>query len=87
MHRHLLGLNAHGQQHCHRLYLHLITPPLPPPLPASLPQGVFSIPFNSANKWALTVTDSPGSRNEHIVMMKGAPEIVLTKCSHYYHDK
>ena len=34
-------------------------------------------------QWSLAVTDSPGDPAHHLVMMKGAPEIVLTKCSHH----
>ncbi|WIA28646.1 hypothetical protein OEZ86_011182 [Tetradesmus obliquus] len=47
---------------------------------------VFDIPFNSANKWSLAVTSCPGDANHQLVMMKGAPEIVLTKCSHHLHN-
>ena len=47
---------------------------------------VFDIPFNSANKWSLAVTSCPGDSNHQLVMMKGAPEIVLTKCSHHLHN-
>ena len=35
-------------------------------------------------QWALTVTECPGDAQRHVVMMKGAPEIVLTKCSHFF---
>lgn len=48
---------------------------------------VFDIPFNSANKWALTVSECAGDASQHMVFMKGAPEIILTKCSHHYHNK
>jgi magnesium-transporting ATPase (P-type) len=48
---------------------------------------VFDIPFNSANKWSLAVTSCPGDSNHQLVMMKGAPEIVLTKCSHHLHNR
>ena len=46
----------------------------------------FEIPFNSSNKWMLTVCHeasgpvTDGKRSYH-VMMKGAPEIILKKCS------
>ncbi|MEW5309019.1 MAG: hypothetical protein WDW38_000932 [Sanguina aurantia] len=46
-------------------------------------QALHSIPFNSTNKWALTVTHCPGLPTQHLVMMKGAPEILITKCSSY----
>lgn len=48
---------------------------------------IFDIPFNSANKWSLAVTESPGDKKHQLVFMKGAPEIVLTKCSHHYHNR
>ncbi len=47
---------------------------------------VFSIPFNSANKWSLVVAEgpqAPGAQATHLVLLKGAPEIVVTKCTHY----
>lgn len=44
---------------------------------------VHEIPFNSANKWSLVVTECPGQLQQHLVMMKGAPEIVIKKCSSY----
>ncbi|MEW5308970.1 MAG: hypothetical protein WDW38_000888 [Sanguina aurantia] len=40
-----------------------------------------SIPFNSANKWALTVCHCPGDLSSQLVMMKGAPEIIIDRCS------
>jgi sodium/potassium-transporting ATPase subunit alpha len=46
---------------------------------------VFSIPFNSKNKWALTATRVPGDNDKYVVMIKGAPEYVLKKCGRYYH--
>ncbi|KAI8473316.1 MAG: hypothetical protein J3K34DRAFT_518987 [Monoraphidium minutum] len=48
---------------------------------------VFDIPFNSANKWAVTITQCPGMSGKDVVMMKGAPEIVLTKCTHHLHNR
>ena len=48
---------------------------------------VAEVPFNSTNKWQLVVTkllppDESGNR-EYEVLMKGAPEIILGKCSTY----
>lgn len=53
---------------------------------------VFEIPFNSTNKWQLSIhrqeypgssEDFPGkSKSQRILMLKGAPEIVFEKCSH-----
>lgn len=47
---------------------------------------VFEIPFNSTNKWQLVVVPSPGQlamRASYDVFMKGAPEVIITKCSTY----
>ncbi|KAG7382833.1 ATPase Na K transporting alpha [Phytophthora boehmeriae] len=49
---------------------------------------VFEIPFNSTNKWQLVIVPAPGEltmRNSYDVFMKGAPEVVITKCSTYIH--
>jgi len=53
---------------------------------------VFEIPFNSTNKWQLSIhrqeyvgaiDDMDGkSKLQRILMLKGAPEIVFDKCSH-----
>lgn len=37
-----------------------------------------------ACRWALVVAQDPGSQG-HIGLMKGAPEMVITRCSHYAH--
>ena len=41
---------------------------------------VFEVPFNSSNKYALTINESRED-NGHWVCMKGAPERILEKCS------
>ena len=48
---------------------------------------VFEIPFNSVNKWSLAVVPDPaGPQRSHIVFLKGAPEIVMSRCSDFmYH--
>ena len=51
----------------------------------------FTIPFNSANKWMMAVVEDMEETAEaegkapphHIVLLKGAPEIVLTMCTAY----
>ena len=48
---------------------------------------VFDIPFNSANKWAVTVTQCPGDASKNVIMMKGAPEIVVSKCTRHLHNR
>lgn len=45
---------------------------------------VFEIPFNSTNKWQLVLVPSPGekdSRGSFDVFMKGAPEVIVKRCS------
>lgn len=56
---------------------------------------VFEIPFNSSNKWQLsihtmrqfTIWDSEGvpssQEAKDVIMFKGAPDVILSKCSHY----
>lgn len=50
--------------------------------------AVFTIPFNSKNKWALSMVEIPGDSDNYLLMIKGAPEYVINKCSkYYYHNK
>jgi sodium/potassium-transporting ATPase subunit alpha len=42
---------------------------------------VFEIPFNSENKWHLSVHRMPHSSGDYVVLMKGAPERVWEMCS------
>lgn len=45
---------------------------------------LFEVPFNSVNKWHLVVTRQVGAAaSAYTVMMKGAPEVILGKCTHY----
>ncbi|VDC02481.1 unnamed protein product [Peniophora sp. CBMAI 1063] len=44
---------------------------------------VFEVPFNSSNKWALVIVNKPHHSGSLISYIKGAPERVLAKCSHY----
>ena len=45
---------------------------------------VFEIPFNSVNKWSLAVVPDPGQpAKQHLVFMKGAPEIIMARCTDY----
>ena len=46
---------------------------------------VFSIPFNSKNKWALTMVRVPGDNDNLVVMIKGAPEYVIKKCGSFWY--
>ncbi|KAG6852416.1 hypothetical protein C0991_012198 [Blastosporella zonata] len=47
---------------------------------------VFQIPFNSRNKWMLTLNaDGSGEKSEgNLLFVKGAPDILLPKCTSYY---
>ncbi|KAJ6093578.1 hypothetical protein N7486_008867 [Penicillium sp. IBT 16267x] len=50
-------------------------------------QRVFSIPFNSKNKWMLTVHKTPetyGSHPSYLLLVKGAPDILLQYCTSYW---
>lgn len=42
---------------------------------------VFEIPFNSTNKWQLSIHDTRNSKKKHLLVIKGAPERILLKCS------
>lgn len=39
------------------------------------------IPFNSRNKWMMSVYRNPADSNRALLLMKGAPEIMVSKCS------
>jgi len=44
---------------------------------------VFEIPFNSKNKWQLSIHKNIGDENgKRILLIKGAPERVIAKCSY-----
>jgi magnesium-transporting ATPase (P-type) len=44
---------------------------------------LLEIPFNSANKWQLSVHEGLAPFDGVVMLLKGAPEIVLEKCSTY----
>merc|ERR1711892_16680 len=46
---------------------------------------VTEIPFNSTNKWQLSVHEVEGD-SRHLMVMKGAPERILERCSHIMVD-
>ena len=49
---------------------------------------VYDVPFSSATKFAATVvSDRAGPSDRQIVMFKGAPEVILQKCSAWLHGK
>merc|ERR1712126_365689 len=41
---------------------------------------VVEIPFNSTNKWQLSIHETPEDPR-HLLVMKGAPERILDRCS------
>ncbi|KAJ3134513.1 hypothetical protein HK100_003558 [Physocladia obscura] len=46
-------------------------------------EKIFEIAFNSKNKWMLTITKPRGaSQREAVMMVKGAPDVLIEKCSH-----
>ncbi|RDA86316.1 hypothetical protein CP532_5673 [Ophiocordyceps camponoti-leonardi (nom. inval.)] len=46
---------------------------------------LFQIPFNSSNKWMLTLhDDGAGSSGEYRVFVKGAPDVLLPTCVSYW---
>lgn len=46
----------------------------------SLRKMVHGIPFNSTNKWQLSVHETKTKESDHIIVMKGAPEKILDLC-------
>jgi sodium/potassium-transporting ATPase subunit alpha len=44
---------------------------------------VHEIPFNSKNKWQMSVHTLAGQAGKQIICMKGAPDVLLNKCSRY----
>jgi sodium/potassium-transporting ATPase subunit alpha len=47
---------------------------------------LYEIPFNSRNKWMMTVNQpikEDMSEAEPVMIMKGAPDILMPKCTHY----
>ena len=49
---------------------------------------LFEVPFNSTNKWQLVVVKSKGfpedpNMSEYEVLMKGAPEVILKRCTSF----
>ena len=44
---------------------------------------IHAVPFSSATKFSAVICENDAFPGLHIVMMKGAPEIILTKCVNY----
>lgn len=47
-------------------------------------ERVHQIPFNSKNKWMLTMHRDPKSTKEFILYVKGAPDVLLDRCATYW---
>jgi sodium/potassium-transporting ATPase subunit alpha len=45
---------------------------------------VHQIPFNSKNKWMLTLHRDPSSTKDFLLYVKGAPDVLLDRCSTYW---
>ncbi|KAE8152586.1 hypothetical protein BDV25DRAFT_61789 [Aspergillus avenaceus] len=44
---------------------------------------IHQIPFNSKNKWMLTVHQDPTNTDGYLALVKGAPDVLLSKCTSY----
>ncbi|KAJ5782386.1 hypothetical protein N7457_004160 [Penicillium paradoxum] len=47
-------------------------------------ERVHQVPFNSKNKWMLTLHRDPKSTKEFIIYVKGAPDVLLDRCATYW---
>lgn len=45
---------------------------------------IHQIPFNSKNKWMLTMHNDPTGGQGYLVYVKGAPDVLLPRCSTYW---
>ncbi|KAE8353888.1 hypothetical protein BDV28DRAFT_147659 [Aspergillus coremiiformis] len=49
----------------------------------SLFERIHQIPFNSKNKWMLTIHRDPANTDGYLAFVKGAPDVLLPKCTSY----
>lgn len=47
---------------------------------------VIEIPFNSTNKYQLSIHETNDGDDRYLLVMKGAPEQILDRCSTIYID-
>lgn len=47
-------------------------------------ERIHQIPFNSKNKWMLTMHRDPAASKGYLVYVKGAPDVLLDRCSSYW---
>lgn len=45
---------------------------------------VHQIPFNSKNKWMLTMHQDPNAAQGYLIYVKGAPDVLLDQCTTYW---
>ena len=48
---------------------------------------VWEIPFNSANKWQMSIHSIRRNDGREVLLLKGGPDVLLTKCSFYLNDR
>ncbi|EGD73524.1 sodium/potassium-transporting ATPase subunit alpha [Salpingoeca rosetta] len=48
--------------------------------------NVADIPFNSKNKYQVSVHETPDDDPRYLLVMKGAPERIISRCSHLYRN-
>ena len=48
---------------------------------------IYEIPFNSSNKWQMSIHKVPGNTNKEVLFLKGAPDVLLGKCSTFLNEK
>ncbi|EGD78059.1 hydrogen/potassium-exchanging ATPase 4A [Salpingoeca rosetta] len=48
--------------------------------------NVADIPFNSKNKYQVSVHETPDDDPRYLLVMKGAPERIINRCSHLYRN-
>lgn len=51
-----------------------------------LNKKVHEVPFNSSNKWQMSIHSMSEQNGEQIMFVKGAPDVLLDKCSRYLSD-
>ncbi|KAJ5204259.1 uncharacterized protein N7498_005138 [Penicillium cinerascens] len=47
-------------------------------------ERIHQIPFNSKNKWMLTMHHDPAASKGYLIYVKGAPDVLLGRCSSYW---
>jgi magnesium-transporting ATPase (P-type) len=47
---------------------------------------VHEVPFNSSNKWQMSIHSMQYMDGKQLLFIKGAPDVLLDKCSHYLAD-